>query len=68
MSLTLSIIQSVLKSCDYIKTTSKKTALKMAYPKKNTNQCDLNIIIKWIFKKRTNYIGANFRIKLTEIC
>lgn len=40
----------------------------MAYPKKNTNQCDLNIIIKWIFKKRTNYIGANFRIKLTEIC
>lgn len=58
----------VLKSHDYIKTTSRKTVLKMAYPKKNTKQYDLYIIIKWIFKERTNYIGANFRIKPTEIC
>lgn len=64
--MTLSII--VLKSHDYIKTTSRKTVLKMAYPKKNTKQYDLYIIIKWIFKERTNYIGANFRIKPTEIC
>lgn len=40
----------------------------MAFPKKNTKQYDLNIIIRWIFKERTNYIGANFIIKLTEIC
>lgn len=39
----------------------------MAYPKENTKHYDLNIILKCFLKERTNYIGANVRIKLTGI-